>query len=38
LTVKKYNINPNSDMIIATMGTGSNPIAMAQGRIRYALR
>jgi 3-mercaptopyruvate sulfurtransferase SseA len=35
---KKYNINPQNDMIVAAMGTGSNPNAMAQGRIWYALR
>jgi 3-mercaptopyruvate sulfurtransferase SseA len=36
--LKKYNIDPRNDMIVATMGTGSNPNAMAQGRIWYALR
>jgi len=35
---KKYNIDPRNDMIVAAMGTGSNPNAMAQGRIWYALR
>jgi thiosulfate/3-mercaptopyruvate sulfurtransferase len=35
---KKYNIDPQNDMIVAAMGTGSNPNAMAQGRIWYALR
>lgn len=35
---KKYNIDPAKDMIVAAMGTGSNPNAMAQGRIWYALR
>lgn len=35
---KKYNIDPQRDMIVAAMGTGSNPNAMAQGRIWYALR
>ena len=35
---KKYNIDPTKDMIVAAMGTGSNPNAMAQGRIWYALR
>jgi 3-mercaptopyruvate sulfurtransferase SseA len=35
---KKYNIDPSKDMIVAAMGTGSNPNAMAQGRIWYALR
>lgn len=35
---KKYNIDPKKDMIVAAMGTGSNPNAMAQGRIWYALR
>lgn len=36
--LKKYNINPQTDMIVAAMGTGSNPNAMAQGRVWYALR
>lgn len=36
--LKKYNIDPQRDMIVAAMGTGSNPNAMAQGRIWYALR
>lgn len=36
--LKKYNIDPQNDMIVAAMGTGSNPNAMAQGRIWYALR
>lgn len=36
--LKKYNIDPRNDMIVAAMGTGSNPNAMAQGRIWYALR
>lgn len=36
--LKKYNIDPTRDMIVAAMGTGSNPNAMAQGRIWYALR
>lgn len=36
--LKKYNIDPAKDMIVAAMGTGSNPNAMAQGRIWYALR
>jgi len=36
--LKKYNIDPKNDMIVAAMGTGSNPNAMAQGRIWYALR
>ncbi|HMM86589.1 hypothetical protein [Azohydromonas sp.] len=35
---KKYAIDPTRDMIVAAMGTGSNPNAMAQGRIWYALR
>lgn len=35
---KKYNVDPTKDMIVAAMGTGSNPNAMAQGRIWYALR
>jgi len=36
--LKKYNIDPQNDMIVAAMGTGSNPNAMAQGRVWYALR
>jgi len=36
--LKKFNIDPKNDMIVAAMGTGSNPNAMAQGRIWYALR
>jgi 3-mercaptopyruvate sulfurtransferase SseA len=36
--LKKYNIDPRNDMIVAAMGAGSNPNAMAQGRIWYALR
>ena len=36
--LKKYNIDPRNDMIVAAMGTGSNPNAMAQGRVWYALR
>ena len=35
---KKYNIDPTRDMIVAAMGTGSNPNAMSQGRVWYALR
>lgn len=35
---KKFNIDPTKDMIVAAMGTGNNPNAMAQGRIWYALR
>jgi 3-mercaptopyruvate sulfurtransferase SseA len=35
---KKYNIDPEKDMIVAAMGTGSTGNAMAQGRIWYALR
>lgn len=35
---KEFNIDPAKDMIVAAMGTGSNPNAMAQGRIWYALR
>ncbi len=35
---KKYAIDPTRDMIVAAMGTGSNPNAMSQGRIWYALR
>lgn len=36
--LKKYNIDPTRDMIVAAMGTGSAPNAMGQGRIWYALR
>lgn len=36
--LKKYNIDPTKDMIVAAMGTGSTSNAMAQGRIWYALR
>ena len=36
--LKKYNIDPQNDMIVAAMGTGSTGNAMAQGRIWYALR
>ncbi len=36
--LKKYNIDPQKDMIVAAMGTGSTGSAMAQGRIWYALR
>lgn len=36
--LKKYNIDPTKDMIVAAMGTGSTGNAMAQGRIWYALR
>ncbi len=35
---KKYNIDPQRDMIVAAMGTGSTSNAMGQGRIWYALR
>lgn len=36
--LKKYNIDPHNDMIVAAMGTGSTGNAMGQGRIWYALR
>lgn len=36
--LKKFNIDPSKDMVVAAMGTGSNPNAMTQGRIWYALR
>jgi 3-mercaptopyruvate sulfurtransferase SseA len=36
--LKKYNIDPQNDMIVAAMGTGSTGNAMSQGRIWYALR
>jgi 3-mercaptopyruvate sulfurtransferase SseA len=36
--LKKYNIDPQHDMIVAAMGTASTGNAMAQGRIWYALR
>ncbi len=36
--LKKFNIDPQKDMIVAAMGFGSTGNAMAQGRIWYALR
>lgn len=36
--LKKYNIDPHNDMIVAAMGTGSTGNAMGQGRVWYALR
>jgi 3-mercaptopyruvate sulfurtransferase SseA len=36
--LKKFNIDPQNDMIVAAMGQGSTGNAMAQGRIWYALR
>jgi 3-mercaptopyruvate sulfurtransferase SseA len=36
--LKKYNIDPQNDMIVAAMGTGSTSNAMSQGRVWYALR
>jgi 3-mercaptopyruvate sulfurtransferase SseA len=36
--LRKYNIDPTKDMIVVAMGTGSNPNAMSQGRVWYALR
>jgi 3-mercaptopyruvate sulfurtransferase SseA len=36
--LKKYNIDPTKDMIVAAMGNGSTGNAMAQGRVWYALR
>ncbi|OJZ18308.1 MAG: hypothetical protein BGP21_03850 [Thiobacillus sp. 65-29] len=36
--LKKFNIDPKNDMIVAAMGTGSTSNAMNQGRIWYALR
>jgi 3-mercaptopyruvate sulfurtransferase SseA len=36
--LKKFNIDPKNDMIVAAMGTGNPTNAMAQGRIWYALR
>ena len=36
--LKKYNIDPQNDMIVAAMGQGSTGNAMTQGRIWYALR
>lgn len=36
--LKKFNIDPRKDMIVAAMGQGSTGNAMAQGRIWYALR
>ncbi len=35
---KKYNIDPQRDMIVCAQGTGSTGNAMAQGRCWYALR
>ncbi|MBL8289550.1 MAG: hypothetical protein JNL85_16335 [Rubrivivax sp.] len=36
--LRKFNIDPTRDMIVAATGTGSTANAMAQGRIWYALR
>ncbi len=36
--LKKFNIDPKNDMIVAAMGVGNTGNAMAQGRIWYALR
>lgn len=36
--MKKYNIDPKNDMIVAAQGKGSPSNAMGQGRIWYALR
>ena len=36
--LKKYNIDPQNDMIVVAMGAGSTGNAMGQGRIWYALR
>lgn len=36
--LKKYNIDPQRDMIAVATGTGSTGNAMAQGRVWYALR
>ncbi len=36
--LRKYNIDPTRDMIVAAQGTGSTGNAMGQGRIWYALR
>ncbi|MDT3705514.1 MAG: hypothetical protein ROZ09_01725 [Thiobacillus sp.] len=36
--LKKFNIDPKNDMIVAAMGEGNTGNAMAQGRIWYALR
>jgi 3-mercaptopyruvate sulfurtransferase SseA len=36
--LKKFDIDPQKDMIVAAQGTGSTGNAMAQGRIWYALR
>ncbi len=35
---KKYNVDPQRDMIVCAQGTGSTGNAMAQGRCWYALR
>ncbi|MBL0141732.1 MAG: sulfurtransferase [Betaproteobacteria bacterium] len=36
--LKKYNVNPQTDMIVCAQGTGSTGNAMSQGRCWYALR
>ncbi len=36
--LKKYNVDPNNDMLVCAMGTGSTGNAMSQGRCWYALR
>jgi len=36
--LKKYDVDPQNDMIVCAMGTGSTGNAMAQGRCWYALR
>lgn len=36
--LKKYNVDPQRDMIVCAMGTGNPGNAMAQGRCWYALR
>ncbi|MDD3518678.1 MAG: sulfurtransferase [Chromatiales bacterium] len=36
--LKKYGIDPNNDMIVCSMGTGSFSLAMNQGRCWYMFR
>ena len=36
--LKKYNVDPNNDMLVCAMGTGRTGNAMSQGRCWYALR
>lgn len=36
--LKKYDIDPQNDMIVVTMGTASSSNVMSQGRVWFALR